>query len=63
MLTIVEGFMHYIYATFHVDLMYGSEVMDPNLPFFFKFLIGEYDVIHVNLHDIILYIHKLKKFL
>ena len=29
--TIVVGIMHYIKATFHVDLMYGSEVMNQNL--------------------------------
>ena len=38
MKTIVEGIMHYTYATFHVDLMYGTDVMSPNLSKFGFFL-------------------------
>ena len=35
--TIVVGIMHYIFATFHVDLMYGGEVMNQNLGVFLFF--------------------------
>ena len=35
---IVVGIMHYINATFHVDLMYGSEVVNQNLSNLWGFL-------------------------
>ena len=38
MKTIVEGIMHCTYAKFHVDLMYGTDVMSPNLSKFGGFL-------------------------
>ena len=52
--TIVVGIMHYIYATFHVDLMYGSEGMNPNLSKNVKILIFQQKKsnIFVKNHDI-----------
>ena len=38
-LTIMDGIIHCIYATFHVDLMYDSELMNQKVSKFAIFLI------------------------